>query len=144
MGKINVGQQNPKPLDMGGFTIAAETKTKQPSVNDEAKKEELRNKRLEEILSLPVEEQLPLLLDEGFDDEAKELSERLAAENENADKGDDDGTDGTDAENAVDAEEPEAPEPEVPSDGAEKAEDHEKQAPAKQNKPRGRRAGTSS
>lgn len=48
---------------------------------DEAEKQkEARESRLQEILSLPDEEQLPLLLAEGYEEEAKELSERLAAE----------------------------------------------------------------
>ncbi len=48
---------------------------------DEAEKQkEARESRLQEILALPDEEQLPLLLAEGYEDEAKELSERLAAE----------------------------------------------------------------
>ena len=42
--------------------------------------EKKREDRLNEILALPVEEQLSLLLAEGYEDEAKELSERLAAE----------------------------------------------------------------
>lgn len=42
--------------------------------------EKKRENRLNEILAMPVEEQLPLLLAEGYEDEAKELSERLAAE----------------------------------------------------------------
>lgn len=42
--------------------------------------EKKRENRLNEILALPDEEQLPLLLAEGYEDEAKELSERLAAE----------------------------------------------------------------
>lgn len=41
--------------------------------------EKKRENRLNEILAMPVEEQLPLLLAEGYEDEAKELSERLAA-----------------------------------------------------------------
>ena len=44
--------------------------------------EKKRENRLNEILAMPVEEQLPLLLAEGFDDEAKELSEKLALEQE--------------------------------------------------------------
>lgn len=42
--------------------------------------EKKRENRLNEILALPDEEQLPLLLAEGYEDEAKELSERLAAD----------------------------------------------------------------
>lgn len=38
-----------------------------------------RNQRLAEIKALDEDEQLPLLLEEGFDDEAKALSEKLSA-----------------------------------------------------------------
>ena len=126
MGTIKVGQQNPKTVEMGGFTVApvnngatqnksgmtAEEKAKKieeimllpkeqivpelrkqgfnevaditeaqmKQANAEAAKEKARYDRLAEIKAMPVEEQLPLLLAEGYEDEAKELSERLAAE----------------------------------------------------------------
>lgn len=126
MGTIKVGQQNPKTVEMGGFTVApvnngatqnnsgmtAEEKAKKieeimllpkeqivPELRKqgfnevaditeaqmkrydaEAAKEKARYDRLAEIKAMPVEEQLPLLLAEGYEDEAKELSELLAAE----------------------------------------------------------------
>ena len=46
-----------------------------------------REKRLAEIMALPVDERLPLLLAEGYEDEAKKLSEDLAAEQEGESSG---------------------------------------------------------
>lgn len=57
----------------------ADAKAAKEAAEKEAEKKK-REDRLNEILALPVEEQLPLLLAEGYEDEAKELSERLAAE----------------------------------------------------------------
>ena len=57
----------------------ADAKAAKEAAEKEAEKKK-REDRLNEILALPVEEQLPLLLEEGYEDEAKELSERLAAE----------------------------------------------------------------
>ena len=51
-----------------------------------------RKNRLAEIMAMSVEEQLPLLLADGYEDEAKELSERLAAEQEHGQEKTDDGT----------------------------------------------------
>ena len=56
----------------------ADAKAAKEAAEKEAEKKK-REDRLNEILALPVEEQLPLLLAEGYEDEAKELSERLAA-----------------------------------------------------------------
>lgn len=138
MGTIKVGQQNPKTVEMGGFTVApvnngatqnksgmtAEEKAKKieeimqlpkeqiapelrkqgfnevaditeaqmKQADAEAAKEKARYDRLSEIKAMPVEEQLPLLLAEGYEDEAKELSERLAAEQEHGQEKTDDGT----------------------------------------------------
>lgn len=72
-----------------GFNeIADITEVQMKQVQSEAQKQtdeaerqkEARESRLQEILALPDEEQLPLLLAEGYKEEAKELSERLAAE----------------------------------------------------------------
>ena len=59
---------------------------------EEEAKANARKNRLAEIMAMSVEEQLPLLLAEGYEDEAKELSERLAAEQEHGQKKTDDGT----------------------------------------------------
>ena len=82
MGTILVGQKKKKIVDMGGFTIAPNVGAKvENEVGKPAKvKKDAREKRLAEIKSMPVNEQLPLLLEEGFIDEAKELSEELAVE----------------------------------------------------------------
>lgn len=70
-------------LRKNGFNdIADITEAEMKKNDEEAAKEEAREKRLAEIMAMPVEEQLPLLLAEGYEDEAKELSERLAAEQE--------------------------------------------------------------
>lgn len=143
MGKIQVGQKNPKTVDMGGFTIApkgttvtnngvsAEEKAKQveeivrlpqeqivpelrkhgfnditdiTEVQMKQEREKAENlaasraNRLAEIKSLPDDEQLPLLLEEGFTEEAQELSERLAAsQQEKIDDGTIDENTGTEA-----------------------------------------------
>lgn len=70
-------------LRKNGFNdIADITEAEMKKADEESAKEEAREKRLAEIMAMPVEEQLPLLLAEGYEDEAKELSERLAAEQE--------------------------------------------------------------
>lgn len=83
MGTILVGQKKKKIVDMGGFTVAHTTNVA-TNENKNGKpaevKKDAREERLAEIKSLPVDEQLPLLLEEGFTDEAKELSEKLAVE----------------------------------------------------------------
>ena len=43
---------------------------------------EMRQQRLAEIYAMPEDEQLGVLIAEGYTEEAKELSERLAAEKE--------------------------------------------------------------
>ena len=63
-----------------GFTDIADITEAQMKEAEKDAQEDAREKRLAEIKALPVEEQLPLLLAEGYEDEAKELSERLAAE----------------------------------------------------------------
>ena len=121
MGKILVGQTNPKAVDVEGFTVAPRVVTEKVSkvlsaeekadlvervmllpreqivpelrrhgLNEIADVTEVqmrreseavaRHRRRDEILAMPVDEQLPLLLAEGYEDEARELSERLAAE----------------------------------------------------------------
>ena len=90
MGKIQVGQKRPKTVDMGGFTIAPNDETatnkvcsaEEESKQDEKNEQTARANRLAEIKALPEEEQLPLLLEEGFENEAKELSEHLAKLND--------------------------------------------------------------
>lgn len=66
-----------------GFTeIADITEAQMKKAEAETAKENARENRLAEIKAMPEEEQLPLLLAEGFEDEAKELSEKLALEQE--------------------------------------------------------------
>lgn len=64
-----------------GFNEVADiTEAQMKQADAEAAKGKARYDRLAEIFALPVEEQLSLLLAEGYEDEAKELSERLDAE----------------------------------------------------------------
>ena len=93
MGTIVVGLNKPKTLNMGGFTIAPEVgsnQSEQVAETKEQPKVDVRENRLKEIFALPVEEQLPLLLEEGFTEEAKKLSEQLAKEQPEHEEGTDD------------------------------------------------------
>ena len=63
-----------------GFTDIADITEAQMKEAEKDEQEDAREKRLAEIMALPVDEQLPLLLAEGYEDEAKKLSEELAAE----------------------------------------------------------------
>lgn len=70
-------------LRKNGFNdIADITEAEMKKADEETAKENARENRLAEIKAMPEEEQLPLLLAEGFEDEAKELSEKLALEQE--------------------------------------------------------------
>lgn len=102
----------PAALRSSGLNEEADFYEKKFAEEEEQMKREIR---LKEILALPEEEQLPLLLAEGYNDEAKELSERLsAAKGDDADaqeQGDDNDEktdDGTVEENEGE---------EVPTDG---------------------------
>lgn len=91
-----------------GFNEVADiTEAQMKQADAEAAKEKARYDRLAEIKAMPVEEQLPLLLEEGYEDEAKELSELLAAEQNVGQEKTDDGT-GEDNQGT-----------EVPADGTE-------------------------
>ena len=70
-------------LRKNGFNdIADITEAEMKKADEELAQAKVRDNRLAEIMAMPVEEQLPLLLAEGFEDEAKELSEKLALEQE--------------------------------------------------------------
>lgn len=91
-----------------GFTeIADITEAQMKKYEAETAKENARENRLAEIKAMPEEEQLPLLLAEGYEDEAKELSELLAAEQNVGQEKTDDGA-GEDNQGT-----------EVPADGTE-------------------------
>ena len=76
-----------------GFNEVADiTEAQMKQADAEAAKEKARYDRLAEIKAMPVEEQLPLMLAEGYEDEAKELSELLAAEQNVVQEKTDDGT----------------------------------------------------
>ena len=95
-------------LRKNGFNdIADITEAEMKKEAEEEAKANARKNRLAEIMAMPVEEQLPLLLAEGYEDEAKELSERLAAEQNVGQEKTDDGT-GEDNQGT-----------EVPADGTE-------------------------
>lgn len=70
-----------------GFTDIADITEAQMKEAEKDAQEDAREKRLAEIMALPADEQLPLLLAEGYEDEAKELSERLAAEKQEPGEG---------------------------------------------------------
>ena len=83
MGSIIVGQKKQKTVDMGVLTIAPNVGATVENGAGMMPKEEtvrgdVREKRLAEIMALPSDEQLPLLLEEGFTEEAQKLSEDLA------------------------------------------------------------------
>ena len=91
-----------------GFNeIADITEAQMKQVQQKQSQVDARDKRLAEIMAMPVEEQLPLLLAEGYEDEAKELSERLAAEQNVGQKKTDDGTGEAPESAEAPAEEPE-------------------------------------
>ena len=76
-----------------GFNEVADiTEAQMKQADAEAAKKKARYDRLSEIKAMPVEEQLPLLLADGYEDEAKELSELLAAEQNVGQEKTDDGT----------------------------------------------------
>lgn len=83
MGSIIVGQKEQKTVDMGVLTIAPNVgATVENGVGmmpkEETERGDVREKRLAEIMELPSDEQLPLLLEEGFTEEAQKLSAELA------------------------------------------------------------------
>ena len=95
-------------LRKNGFNdIADITEAEMKKAEEELAQAKVRENRLAEIKAMPVEEQLPLLLAEGYEDEAKELSERLAAEQNVGQEKTDEGT-GEDNQGT-----------EVPADGTE-------------------------
>lgn len=140
MGKIQVGQKSPKTIDMGGFTVLPnDVSGGAPAKPQPTENKESRAKRLAEIKVMDEAEQLPLLLEEGFNEEAKELSEKLAGLNgetaDNADTNDEghgegDSDQGDDADNQVQQETSETPSAETSGDGeTAKKENKEKSAP---------------
>lgn len=75
-------------LRKNGFNdIADITEAEMKKADEELAQAKARDNRLAEIMAMPVEEQLALLLAEGFEDEAKELSEQLALEQQQTDEG---------------------------------------------------------
>ena len=68
--------------DVGLEEEANALQKKRAEENMQKNQAEWRKKRLQEINALPLEDQLSVLLEEGFTEEAKELSERLAAAQE--------------------------------------------------------------
>ena len=90
----------PAALRSAGLNEEADMYEKKFAEEEEAKR---RAVRLGEIRELPESEQLPILLAEGYEEEAKELSERLAeAEQENTDKDNGDLSETPDDEKAGD------------------------------------------
>ena len=86
-----------------GFTeIADITEAQMKKYEAETAKENARENRLAEIKAMPEEEQLPLLLAEGFEDEAKELSEKLALEQQQEQTGEGSGEENQGQEEVAD------------------------------------------
>lgn len=81
-----------------GFTDIADITEAQMKEAEKDEQEDAREKRLAEIMALPADEQLPLLLAEGYEDEAKKLSEELAAEQDGDPSGKAEGTTAEDGE----------------------------------------------
>lgn len=82
-----------------GFDDIADITEAQMEQYAEEDKKKARAARLAEIQAMDEQEQLQLLLEEGFEEEAKALSEKLASLNadiQGADKGNDGDTDGND------------------------------------------------
>lgn len=80
-----------------GFSDIADITEAQMKHYAEEDEKKARAARLAEIQAMDEQEQLPLLLEEGFEEEAKALSEKLASLNvdiQGADKGNDGDTDG--------------------------------------------------
>ena len=86
-----------------GFNEVADiTEAQMKQADAEAAKEKARYDRLAEIKAMPEEEQLPLLLAEGFEDEAKELSEKLALEQQQEQTGEGSGEENQGQEEVAD------------------------------------------
>lgn len=81
-----------------GFNEIADITEAQMKEAEKEAQANAREKRLSEIKALPAEEQLPLLLEEGFTEEAQKLSEQLAKEKqEHIDEGTGEENTGTEA-----------------------------------------------
>lgn len=126
----------PELRKQGFNEIADITEAQMKQADAEAAKEKDRYDRLAEIKAMPVEEQLPLLLAEGYEDEAKELSELLAAEQNVGQEKTDDGTGEDNQGTEVPADGTEA---ELNDDGADEAPESA-EAPAE--KPEKKKRGT--
>lgn len=90
MGKILVGQKSPKTYATEDISVTEPTVEKPVTENADTESLEVseREARRNEISMLPQEEQLAALIEDGFEDEARGLSERLASEQrEQTDKG---------------------------------------------------------
>ena len=85
-----------------GFNDIADITEAQMKQDAEENEKNARAARLAEIQAMDEQEQLPLLLEEGFEDEAKALSEKLAALN--AEGQGEDGGDGNGEETTADSE----------------------------------------
>lgn len=75
MGTIRVGQKNPRVFSTEGSAVISGAAVATQVQN----KDDGRKKRLAEIMALPEDERLAALVEAGFSEEAKELSERLSS-----------------------------------------------------------------
>ena len=116
-----------------GFSDIADITEAQMKQDAKEYEKKARAARLAEIQAMDEQEQLPLLLEEGFEEEAKALSEKLAKEAED-DKTATDAPDAEDTDSSDTTETPDAPDaPDEPdaADSAEKKEDTAKGKPGR-------------
>ena len=122
-----------------GFNEIADVIEANMKEQDEKDEQIARANRLAEIKALPENEQLPLLLEEGFEDEAKELSERLAKLNDETSEttdtdGDGDQNDEGDGESKDQEDSGDAGAAKVPGDGETKKKSAPKRGGSKSSK----------
>ena len=110
-----------------GFSDIADITEAQMKQDAKEYEKKSRAARLAEIQAMDELEQRPLLLEEGFEEEAKELSEKLAKEAED-DKTPTDALDPEDTDSSDNTETPDAPDAAEP---AEKREDNAKGKPGR-------------
>jgi hypothetical protein len=111
-----------------GFSDIADITEAQMKQDAKEYEKKARAARLAEIQSMDEQEQLPLLLEEGFEEEAKALSDKLAKEAVD-DKTATDAPDAPDVPETPDA--PDAPDALDAADSAEKKEDNAKGKPGR-------------
>lgn len=113
-----------------GFSDIADITEAQMKQDAKEYEKKARASRLAEIQSMDEQEQLPLLLEEGFEEEAKALSEKLEKEAVD-DKTATDAADAEDTDPSDTTETPDAPDAPDTAESAEKKEDNAKGKPGR-------------